>query len=284
MQVAASAHRAAGARIYPPPRVFAKYLRRIKYNIAMPPRAEKSSRVADHAQRFATTRWSIVLAAGHDFSLESRRALESLCETYWFPVYTYVRRLVSGVEDAQDLTQGFFAHLLDKDAIAKAQPDRGRFRAFLLTALKNFLANERQKARAEKRGGGKAPLSLDFESGESRYQIEPSHELTPEAQFERRWVLTLLDQVLNSLRIELAEAGKESQFEKLKGALVGEMTNADCEQAAEALGITSAAAKQAAYRMRKRYRELFRLEVARTVADDSEVDDEIGRLLETLSG
>jgi|CXWL01.1.fsa_nt_gi RNA polymerase sigma-70 factor (ECF subfamily) len=237
-----------------------------------------------HAQRFATTRWSIVLAAGDAVSRESRGALESLCETYWFPVYTYVRRVVASVEDAQDLTQAFFAHLLEKDVIAKADPERGRFRAFVLTALKNFLANQRHKVRAEKRGGGKAVLSLDFDSGESRYQIEPSHDLTPEKLFERRWVLTLLDQVLDCLRMELAEAGKQPHFETLKGALTGEMTNADYEQAAEALGISSAAAKQAAYRMRKRYRELFRLEVARTVADDSEVDDEIGRLLETLSG
>jgi RNA polymerase sigma-70 factor (ECF subfamily) len=190
---------------------------------------------------------------------------------------------VARVEDAQDLTQGFFAHLLDKDAIAKATPERGRFRAFLLTAMKNFLANERHKARAEKRGGGKPALSLDFDSGESRYQIEPSHDLTPEKLYERRWVLTLLDQVLDSLRIELAEAGKEPHFKMLKGALTGAMTSADYEQAAEALGISSAAAKQAAYRMRKRYRELFRMEVARTVADDSDVDDEIGRLLETMS-
>ena len=148
----------------------------------------------------------------------------------------------------------------------------------------NYLANERHKARAEKRGGGKAALSLDFEAGESRYQIEPSHELTPEKLFERRWVLTLLDQVLDTLRLELAEAGREPRFEMLKTALTGEMTNADYERAAKALGLTAAAAKQAAYRMRKRYRELFRLEVARTVADDSEVDDEIGRLLETLNG
>lgn len=224
-----------------------------------------------------------MLAAGRAVSLESRRALESLCETYWFPVYAYVRRVVARVEDAQDLTQGFFAHLIEKDAIATANPERGRFRAFLLTALKNFLVNERHKARAEKRGGGKAALSLDFESGESRYSVEPSHELTPEKLFERRWVLTLLDQVLECLRTELAEAGKEPHFETLKAALTGEMTGADYEQAAEALGITAAAAKQAAYRMRKRYRELFRLEVASTVADDSEVDDEIGRLLETLS-
>ena len=244
--------------------------------------AEKRSPL-DGQSRFATTRWSIVLAAGQSVSPESRRALESLCEAYWFPVYAYARRLVVRVEDAQDLTQGFFAHLLDKDAIAKANPDRGRFRAFLLTAFKNFFANEWHKDHAEKRGGGQRALSLDFDSGESRYQIEPSHELTPEKLYERRWVLTLLDQVLDSLRSELAEAGSESAFEKLKPAIVGEMTGADYELAAATLGITTAAAKQAAYRMRKRYRELFRQEVARTVGDDSDVDDEIGRLLKILS-
>ena len=249
----------------------------------MPYRAEQSSREAGHAQRFATTHWSVVLAAGQAVSRESRGALESLCEMYWFPVYTYVRRLVPCVEDAQDITQGFFTHLLDKDAIGKADPARGRFRAFLLTALKNYIANERDKMRAEKRGGGKNVLSLDFGSGESRYQVdEPSHELTPEKLFERRWVMTLLDQVLESLRTELSAAGKKPQFEQFKGALVGEITSSGYEQAAAALGITAAAAKQAAYRLRKRYRELFRLEVARTVADNADVDDEIGRLLGIL--
>jgi RNA polymerase sigma factor (sigma-70 family) len=223
-----------------------------------------------------------VLSAGQPGLLESRRALESLCETYWFPVYAYVRRSVALVEDAQDLTQAFFVHLFEKDAIAKARPDRGRFRAFLLAALKNFLVNERQKAGAEKRGGGKAILSLDFDSGESRYQIEPVHELTPDKLFERRWVLTLLDQVLDALRVELSRAGRQTLFDNLKSALTGDMTNDDYEQAAKALNMTAAAVKQAAYRMRKRYRQLFRLAVAQTVADDSEVDDEIGRLLEML--
>ena len=133
------------------------------------------------------------------------------------------------------------------------------------------------------RGDGQRALSLDFDSGESRYQIEPSHELTPEKLYERRWVLTLLDQVLDSLRSELAAASSASQFEKLKPAIIGEMTAADYELAAAALGITAAAAKQVAYRMRKRYRELFRQEVARTVGDDSDVDDEIGRLLKILA-
>lgn len=224
-----------------------------------------------------------MLAAGQADAQDSRRALESLCKTYWIPVYSYVRRLAARVEDAQDLTQGFFAHLLEKDAIAKADPERGRFRTFLLTALKNFLANERHKADAEKRGGGRMALSLDFDSGESRIQIEPCHELTPEKLFERRWVLTLLEEIMDCLRTELADKGKETHFETFKGALTGQMNNDDYERAAMALGIAPAAAKQVAYRMRKRYRELFRLEVARTVADDSEIDDEISRLLETLN-
>lgn len=235
-------------------------------------------------QHFATTHWSIVLAAGQSVSRESRWALESLCKTYWLPAYSYVRRLIGSVDQSQDLTQEFFVRLLETDFIAKANPDRGRFRAFLITALKNFIANERDKARAEKRGGGSVTLSLDFDAGESQYQIEPAHGVTPEKLYERRWVLTLLDQVLDKLKMELAGVGQEPHFESLKGALLGEMNQANYEQAAEVLGITAAAAKQAAYRMRKRYRELFRLEVARTVADDADVDDEIGQLLETLSG
>lgn len=232
--------------------------------------------------RFATTQWSVVLAAGDQRNDDAHRALTDLCETYWYPLYAYVRRRVPSTHEAQDLIQAFFAHLIEKDAIARAQPDRGRFRAFLLTALKNFLANERGKARAEKRGGGKAQLSLDFDSAESRFQIEPSHELTPEKLFERRWVLTLIDQVLERLRCELDEAGRLAEFEELKDALIGEATADEYAQAATVLGITPAAAKQAAYRLRKRYRQLFREEVARTIARDEDVDDEIQRLLEHL--
>ncbi len=237
---------------------------------------------APEKRQFASTRWSVVLAAGDLERDEPRIAITQLCETYWYPLYAYVRRRVDNVHEAQDLTQAFFSHLLEKQVIARADPNRGRFRAFLITALKNFLANEWKKARAEKRGGGKAELSLDFDSGESRYQIEPAHELTPEKLYERRWVLTLLDQVLESLRIELVEDGKAEHFEQFKGAITGEATPAEYQQAAETLEITSAAAKQAAYRLRKRYRQLFREEVARTVADESEVDDEIGRLLAVL--
>jgi DNA-directed RNA polymerase specialized sigma24 family protein len=193
-----------------------------------------------------------------------------------------VRRRVGQVQEAQDLTQTFFTYLLEKQAIARADPSRGHFRAFLLTALKNFLANELDKSVAMKRGGGKVVLSLDFNSGESRYLIEPSHDLTPDKLYERRWVLTLLDQVLERLRIELTEAGKPRYFEQFKGTLTDETISDDYAQAAVVLGITSAAAKQAAYRLRKRYRELFRAEVARTLDQEEDVDQEIERLLQFL--
>ena len=233
-------------------------------------------------RHFATTQWSMVVAAGGVDSPISRVALAQLCETYWYPLYAYVRRHVDNIEVAQDLTQAFFTSLLEKQTIAKADPHRGRFRAFLLTGLKNFLMNEWDKVRAAKRGGGKPELSLDFDSGESRYQIEPVHDLTPEKLFERRWVLTILDQVLESLRSELSRAGRLQYFEQFKSALTGETTDDSCAQAAAALGITPSAAKQAAYRLRKRFRELFRREVGRTLAPEEDVDQEIGRLLQNL--
>ena len=213
----------------------------------------------------------------------SQEALAELCQTYWHPIYAYVRRRVPDVNEAQDLTQEFFYRLLKKEAIAKAQPNRGRFRAFLLTALKNFLANEWNKATAEKRGGGRVKLPLDFASADSLIQFEPFHELTPEKVYERRWVLTLVNEVLDRLRTEFAQAGKQHQFEQLKGALTGELTADDYARAGETLGITPAAAKQAAYRMRKRYREMFRQEVQRTTADEEDVEDEMRRLLHNLA-
>ena len=234
--------------------------------------------------RFATTHWSLVVSAGRPDDPAAQQALSELCQTYWYPLYAYVRRRVPNVQDAQDLTQAFFSYLLEKRTIARADRTRGRFRAFLLTALKHFLLNEWEKARAEKRGGGRPTLSLDFDSGESRYQIEPADEVTPEDLYERRWVLTLLDLVLAQLRAELTEAGKGTHFEPLKPALTGEATAADYERAAETLGVTVAAAKQAGYRLRKRYRQLFRAEVLRTVADEGEVDDEIQRILAVLAG
>lgn len=236
-----------------------------------------------HGNRhFATTQWSMVVAAGGGQSQPAHEALAQLCEAYWYPLYAYVRHRVIDVHEAQDLTQAFFSHLLEKQTIAKADRQRGRFRAFLLTALKNFLNNEWQKTRAKKRGGQRDVLSLDFDSGESRYQIEPSHDLTAERLYERRWVLALLDQALDQFRRELAEEGKTDVFEPLKGAITAEMTADEYAHAARQLGISPEAARQAAYRLRKRYRRLLREHVARTVADVDDVDDEIHRLLAVL--
>ena len=225
-----------------------------------------------------------MVSAGRPDEPAARQALAELCQTYWYPLYAYVRRRVPNAHDAQDLTQAFFSHLLEKRTIARADRTRGRFRAFLLTALKHFLRNEWERARAEKRGGGSPTLSLDFDSGESRYQIEPADDVTPETLYERRWVLTLLDLVLARVRAELTEAGKGAHFEPLKPALTGDATATDYERAAERLGVTVAAAKQAGYRLRKRYRQVFRAEVLRTVADEGEVDDEIRRILGVLAG
>jgi RNA polymerase sigma-70 factor (ECF subfamily) len=246
------------------------------------PTNESSGPITSNKRDFATTQWSIVLAAGKPDDSNAQVALGQLCELYWYPLYAYVRRRVENVDDAQDLTQAFFAHLLDKGAVAHADRSRGRFRAFLLTAVKNFLANEWRKEHAQKRGGQQRKLSLDFDAGESKYQLEPAHELTPERLYERRWVTILLDRVLEQVQAELAHAGKSEHFEHLKTGLTGESEAIDYSQIATALGMTPPAAKQAAYRLRKRYRQLFRDEVARTVADEGDVDDEIGRLLATL--
>ena len=236
----------------------------------------------DRSEHFATTQWSIVLAAGDIHHKASREALAQLCERYWYPLYAYVRRRVPERHEAQDLTQTFFSYLLEKQTIAQADRNRGRFRAFLLTALDHFLCNEWYKTRAAKRGAGRAELSLDFDSGESRYQIEPFHDMTPEKLYERQWVRTLLDQVLECLRIELIQSGKQDYFEQFKGALTDGSNSDDYTRAAVVLGITRAAAKQAAYRLRMRYRQLFRAEVARTVDRDEDIDHEIGRLLESF--
>ncbi len=231
---------------------------------------------------FASTRWSLVIAAGHRSSPEAAGALEALCRTYWFPLYAYVRRRVPDRHEAQDLTQEFFARLLEQNHFAVADPERGRFRAFLLTALKHFLTNEWDKTQAIKRGGGRVPLSLDFDSGESRLSLEPADDQTPERIFEREWTITLLDRVLARLRDEQVAAGKGPPFETLKQFLTGGRDEASYADVAGELGMTAGAIKVAAHRLRQRYRELLRAEVAQTVASAEEVDDEIRGLFETL--
>jgi RNA polymerase sigma-70 factor (ECF subfamily) len=242
----------------------------------------ENSDPAPDERHFQTTHWSLVLAAGHRSSSRSNDALAALCRTYWYPLYAYVRRRVRDVDEAQDLTQEFFSQLLEKNLFAVAHPERGKFRAFLLTSFKNFLANEWDKAKALKRGGGKAPIPLDFQSGESRFSLEPIDDLTPDRLYDKQWVLTLLKHVLGQLREESIRAGKEQPFEHLKVFITGEAAPGGYAEAAVKLGMTEGAAKVAAHRLRQRYRALLRDEIAQTVAEPSEVDDEIRSLFATL--
>ena len=220
--------------------------------------------------------------AGED--TEGRAALESLCTAYWFPLYAFERRRGAGPEEAQDLVQGFFAELLEKDYLRQADRERGRFRTFLITAFRHFASKEREKARAEKRGGGRTPLPLDFADGESRYLREPADDRTPERIFERRWALTLLDEALGRLRGEHRAAGREDLFEALQGTLGGGTAEASSyAEVGARLGMSEGAVKVAVHRLRRRYREILRASIAETVADPSEVDDEIRHLLAALA-
>jgi RNA polymerase sigma factor (sigma-70 family) len=232
--------------------------------------------------KILTTHWSLVLAAGQRALPESEKALASLCQAYWGAVYVFVRRQVRDLHEAQDLTQTFFTQLLEKNILAVAQPARGRFRSFLLTSVRNFLHNEWDRQKAAKRGGGKKLLTLDFQQQDSAYSLDPADTSTPERLFERQWALGLLDQVMTRLRGEFAKAGKETIFERLKGSLAGADPDLPLAKIARQLGISANAAKVAAHRLRKRYRELLRAEVAETLADPQEIDDEISQLFEAL--
>jgi RNA polymerase sigma-70 factor (ECF subfamily) len=216
-----------------------------------------------------------VAVAAQGRSPEAQEALATLCQTYWYPLYAYARRRFPSAHDAQDLTQAFFAELLEKDYLQAANPQRGKFRSFLLTAFKHFLSKERERAHAQKRGGGRTVLSLDFELGESRYHLEPVDNATPERLFERDWALGVLQQTLARLRQELASAGKEKLFECLKGALAGESVHGSYAQMAEQLGLSAQSIKVAVHRLRRRYQELLRSEIAQTVTSPEEVDQEL---------
>jgi RNA polymerase sigma-70 factor (ECF subfamily) len=234
--------------------------------------------------RFATTHWSMVVSAGGPHSSEAGRALAALCENYWFPLYAFVRHAGYTAEDAQDLTQEFFVRLLTKNYLAVADRQRGRFRSFLLGAMKHFLANQERHQAAQKRGGHGLTISLDFHTGESRYsQIEPVDHLTPERLYEKRWALTLLDLVLIRLREEFRGAGKLNLFDTLKQFLAGGTAKPAYLEVAEQLDMTEGAVKVAVHRLRRRYRKLLKEEIARTTAGPEEMEDELGELLAALS-
>lgn len=240
-----------------------------------------SSSKPERSDWFATTRWSMVLAAGRSESSESRAALASLCEVYWYPLYAFVRRQGHAPHDAEDLTQGFFAALLEREALGELQPEKGKFRAFLLACLKNFLSNQRDRQRTQKRGGGKSVTSLDAETAERRWQLEPADELTADDIFLRGWAMTLLNQTLAELRGEFEASGRGELFDYLKVYLTGEATTTQSE-VAEKFGMTHDAVKASVYRLRDRFRRKLREAIADTVDNPDEVDDEMRELFAAL--
>lgn len=232
---------------------------------------------------FATTHWSLVLAAGHP-TPGAHAALAKLCQIYWYPLYAYVRRQGHGPHDAQDLTQEFFARLLEQHSVAEVRREKGKFRSFLLAAMNHFLANEWDRARAQKRGGRCRLVSLDAASAEDRYRLEPVDQLTPDRIFERRWALTLLEEVLRRLGRDYAAAGKAELFAQLKSCLTGERAALPYARLAARLGLTEGAVKVAVHRLRQRYRQILRAEIAHTVACPEEIEDEIRHLFAVVAG
>jgi DNA-directed RNA polymerase specialized sigma24 family protein len=236
------------------------------------------------SRQFQSTRWSVVLAARGCDSAEAREALAELCGAYWYPLYAFVRRKGRDAESAQDIVQGFFARLLEKGDLALVDRAKGRFRSFLMASCSHFLSNQSDRDRARKRGGGRTPISIDGPEAEGRYGKEPTHDLTAERLFERRWATTLLDNVLGAVEAEMARAGKSRQFEVLRPALLGGGERVPYARIAAELGLSEEAARAAAHRLRRRYRELLRAEVARTIDDPAEVEDEIRALFAALGG
>ena len=235
------------------------------------------------AARFPTTCWSRIVAARDRGTPGAGEALQELCGAYWYPLYAFIRRRGHGPDEAIDLTQGYFARLLERGTVAAADPLRGRFRTFLLADCTRFLADRRAHDRAAKRGGGVAPLSIDARDAEGRYTREPAHGRTPERLFERAWAVALLDGVLARLRAEYERSGRGATFDALKGSLAGGPGAESHAELARRLGTTAGAVQVAVHRLRRRYRDLVRAAIAATVADEAEVEDEIRALFAILA-
>jgi DNA-directed RNA polymerase specialized sigma24 family protein len=230
-----------------------------------------------------STLWSAILLAGDPSSPQTEAALAALCHAYWYPLYVYIRKQVESAQKAEDLTQAFFTRLLEKNVFAAAQQGKGRFRAFLLACCKNFLANQHDHEQTLKRGGGQTILPFDLPAAENRYAREPADTMTPERLFQRRWALTLLDHVLERLRQEFHDAGKAALFVHLESALLGEHSALSHAAIGRAVGLSEDAVKKAAQRLRQRYREVLREEIAHTVDGAEAVEEEIRDLLAILA-
>jgi RNA polymerase sigma-70 factor (ECF subfamily) len=232
---------------------------------------------------FETTSWTLVLAAAVSPTPDSRQALATLCQTYWHPVYAFIRRNGYDRNQSEDLTQGFFALLLEKNYLVEADRLRGKFRSFLLTAVKHFLANEWDREHAQKRGGTQAPVSIDLVEAEGWYVPAAVEEATPESLFERRWAVSLLERVLARLRAEFAAAGKADQFQSLSAFLDQDSEDTRYRELADSMHMSAGALRMAIHRMRRKYRRLLREEISETVCTPKDIDEEIRFLFSTLS-
>jgi RNA polymerase sigma factor (sigma-70 family) len=246
--------------------------------------ANDTSAGRDGPQQFPVTHWSLVLKAGGNDPERAHAALSSLCQTYWFPLYAHARRRGHDPHEAEDLTQEFFAQLLERRAIAAADPERGRFRSFLLAAMNHFLTNEWHAARAQKRGAGRELLSLDRAAAEERFDLEPADNATPDKAFDRQWALALLDVVLKKLEAEYSREGRMDLFTALRPTLAGARESQPYAELTAKLGMSEGAVKVAVHRLRRRYRDLVREEIAGTVDSAGDVDAEMRHLLAALAG
>ena len=233
---------------------------------------------------FVTTRWTVVLSAGRKSSPHSDRALAELCQTYWYPLYAFVRRQGKAKEDAEDLVQAFFVRFLAKNYLEGLAAEHGKFRAFLLASLKHFLANEWDKSQRQKRGGGVEHLSLDWQSADERFQLDPPDPLSPDKTFDREWALALLERVVKRLADECSAGSKATLFEQAKGYLMVGEAAIPYSEAAQKLGLEEGAVRVAVHRLRKRYRDLLRDEIAQTLEDPAEVPEEVRALQSALAG
>jgi len=252
--------------------------------MAESPESTSSAGLASPAARvFATTNWSVVMAAGDITAPESASALQQLCQSYWYPLYAYVRRRGFSPEDAEDLTQEFFHHLLASDWLVRADPNKGRFRTFLLCGIQNFLGNEWQRMRRLKRGGGHQTIPLDALEAEERYRIEPKDVSTADKLFERRWALTLLEGVLARLEAEMAGTDAGERFDALRPVLLGDPGEKRYAALAQDFSVSESTIKSWVHRLRQRYRELLREAVEQTVSKREEIDDELRHLARILA-
>ena len=248
----------------------------------MIPLNPEAARLQTSAMGFHTTHWTVILEARNDKGTESRNALANLCATYWYPLYAFIRRQGTASHEAEDLTQEFFSQFLQRNGLANVHPAAGKFRSFLLACLKNFLANERERARAQRRGGGRMPMSLDTGDAETRYVLEPADNLTPEAIFERRWAFAVLERTMAELRSQYSNGQKLEQFEDLQGFLPGGHTTISRADLAAKRGVSVGAIDVAIHRLRQQFGALLREQVAQTVSSPAEVEDELRYLISVL--